>query len=123
MRVILFQSRFAPLVQSGQKTQTIRKKARCKPGDQLSLRQWSGRPYRSKQEELKDGVCTSVSTVSIGHGLDENGISINGEELNVHGQSLLAQLDGFMNAIEMMDWFRDVHGLPFEGEIIKWESP
>jgi uncharacterized protein YqfB (UPF0267 family) len=121
MRVILFQSRFAPMVQSGKKTQTIRKKARCQPGDQLSLRQWSGRPYRSKQEELKAVVCTSVSTVSIGHGSEGTGMSINGEELNFHGRHLLAQLDGFMNAIEMRDWFREVHGLPFEGEIIQWD--
>lgn len=48
-------------------------------------------------------------------------MSINGEELNFHGRHLLAQLDGFRNAIEMRDWFRDVHGLPFEGEIIKWD--
>jgi hypothetical protein len=38
MRVIMFQPRFAGLVEAGLKTQTIRKNARCKIGDTLSLR-------------------------------------------------------------------------------------
>jgi hypothetical protein len=72
-------------------------------------------------EVLKDSICMSVLPVSLGHGADNSGISIDGEELNVHARLTLARLDGFSNAFEMLDWFRNVHGLPFEGEIIQWD--
>jgi hypothetical protein len=49
----MFQDRFADKVRDGRKLHTIRKTARCKVGDTLSLRRWSGTPYRSKQELLR----------------------------------------------------------------------
>jgi uncharacterized protein YqfB (UPF0267 family) len=61
-RTIMFQPRFARLVESGAKTQTIRVKSKAKhprplpkPGDFLSLREWEGKPYRSKQRKLAGG--------------------------------------------------------------------
>jgi hypothetical protein len=52
MKVLMFQPRFAPLVEAGTKTQTIRP-VRRRPivvGDELSLRAWTGLPYRSPQQ-------------------------------------------------------------------------
>jgi hypothetical protein len=72
MRVIMFQDRFAELVRGGDKCQTIRWSARCRPGDVLSLRRWTGKPYRSKQETLREAVCTAVSPVAM-HGLPFHG--------------------------------------------------
>lgn len=59
MKVLLFQPRFANLVAAGTKRQTIRptRKIPIVRGDDLSLRQWQGLPYRSKQVELARGLC------------------------------------------------------------------
>ena len=46
MRVIMFQPRFEEPILQGIKGSTIRGKARCKEGDELSLRVWIGKPYR-----------------------------------------------------------------------------
>jgi hypothetical protein len=107
MRVFLFQDRFAELVRAGTKRQTIRARARCKPGDELSLRRWTGKPYRSKQEILRSGErCNAVLGVLI----EEDTIPDND----------FAQADGFKDWGELLDWFRKTHGLPFEGECVRW---
>lgn len=106
MRVILFQDRFAELVRAGTKRQTIREKARCKPGSQLSLRRWTGKPYRSKQEHLREAMCLCVQGVFI----DESTIP----------DDDFAKADGFKNWAELLGWFRETHGLPFKGEVVRW---
>ena len=108
MRVILFQDKFAKMVQSGAKKQTIRLTARCKPGDELSLRKWSGKPYRSKQETLLNSVCTRVQDVRIYEGPA------------TATSEMLARADGFASHAEMQTWFKNTHGLPFVGQQIEW---
>jgi len=108
MRVILFQDKFAELVRSGEKKQTIRLSARCKPGDELSLRKWTGKPYRSKQETLRNSVCTRVQEVQIYEGP------------STETSEMLARADGFSSHAEMQAWFNNTHGLPFEGQQIEW---
>lgn len=51
--VRMFKPHFALLVESGAKAQTVRPtpKRMPKPGDRISLRCWSGAPYRSKHNE------------------------------------------------------------------------
>jgi len=114
MRVILFKDRFAELVRTGEKRQTIREQARCKWGDKLSLRRWTGKPYRSKQEVLLETMCADVLDIII----TETGI-IN----HLGGQAdheAIAKRDGFRDWAEMREWFRNVHGLPFNGNVILW---
>ena len=118
MRVILFQPRFAEMVKAGTKTQTIRCKARCKVGDKLSLRMWTGKPYRSKQETLKEVVCTGVYIVSV----ELFGYQVNGGEYDSVSPDEFAQADGFKDFGEMALWFGITHGLPFSGELITWRK-
>lgn len=33
----------------------------------------------------------------------------------------LASNDGFKNYYEMAEWFSKTHGLPFTGQLIKWD--
>jgi len=115
MRVILFQDRFAELVRDGGKVQTIRKAARCKAGDVLSLRRWTGKPYRSKQESLREVVCTAVRPVMIYC----FGVIVDGER--VAGQHMAVK-DGFRDWEGMREWFERVHGLPFVGWVIEWAN-
>jgi hypothetical protein len=115
VRVILFQERFAPLVAAGSKRQTIRKTARCKVGDWVSLRRWTGKAYRSKQEVLRTDVCTAVMPVRIEWHAAYVGV------VQVPGRDLAVQ-DGFKDWAEMRAWFEAVHGLPFLGWLIEWSG-
>lgn len=121
MRVILFQPQFAELVRAGTKTQTIRKTARCTPGDTLSLRRWTGKPYRTKQETLRTVTCTAVRNVRIGEPWPD-GLVIDGVEMPTRDRASVARQDGFRCMTEMLDWFDEVHGLPFEGVLIEWSN-
>ena len=118
MRVILFQPQFAEAVSEGRKRQTIRQKARCAAGDELSLRAWTGLPYRSKQRELCCRPrCLSVSTVKICHEV----VWICGEAIvTAEALNTFAQADGFPDWPTMRNWFAKTHDLPFEGELITW---
>ncbi len=111
MRIFLFQDRFVELVRTGQKMQTIRKKAHCKPGDKLSLRRWTGQPYRSKQEILREAVCVRVEECRI---YDDE------PDTSTETGEMLARADGFDTLADMKDWFLKTHGLPFAGEKIVW---
>jgi uncharacterized protein YqfB (UPF0267 family) len=94
MKIIMFQERFAGLVESGAKTQTIRqrRKVPIQPGDVLSLRKWTGSAYRSKQWEIKKVVCRAIQPVEICHpdALKVNGVVLRGED-----RDKFAVADGF----------------------------
>lgn len=119
MVAINFMSRFADLVESGQKTQTIRKTNRLKVGDTVTL--YTGQ--RTKQcRKLGDGVVTELAWVR----LRRNTIGYFQVECWSRGLQTwpditdFAIADGFVDAQEMADWFRDTLGLPFDGWLIKW---
>lgn len=124
MPALNFQKLFVPLIISGHKRQTIRalrKDGRppAKPGDRLRL--YAG--MRSKECELVAEVevvsCLPVRIFGTGYEVthDEDEIEY------WHGLSLysFARLDGFLNWVEMRDWFERTHGLPFEGWLVRWE--
>jgi uncharacterized protein YqfB (UPF0267 family) len=119
MPLIHFQKRFADAVAIGTKRQTIRKTRRrpIKPGDALILGTWEGSPYRSKVRRLLKTECVSVDRVTISIC---GRVTVNGRDLGWRGRALLAIADGFSCCREMIEWFEDVHSLPFEGVIIRW---
>ena len=118
MIVKLFKPQFSPLVESGLKLQTVRPtpKRMPKPGDRISLREWTGAPYRSKQRVLREAKIVSIQPIRM-----DLWISINGEVLTVRRAEAFARADGFASLYEMTCWFEDTHGLPFEGVVIKWD--
>ena len=61
------QTGFADAFLSGRKIHTIRenKEGYYKDGDIVSVRQWSGKPYASKQDTLKDGVRIGVVPIQL----------------------------------------------------------
>lgn len=129
--VRLFQPRFAEAVRAGTKRQTIRPVPGRLPmvGDTISLRMWTGKPYRSKQALLRTEVIQSVKICCItregiarqapdGCLLQIAGVRIiceNGSEAD-----RFARDDGFKDFEEMRSWFERQHGLPFDGLIISW---
>jgi len=131
--VRMFKPRFAKLVKAGKKLQTIRpipkRIPRC--GDTLSLRMWTGKPYRSKQRVLLETKLDRIEVIRI----DENGIIKppgEGSILAVMGEKLCvlegvnadryARADGFKDWNEMRDWFNTEHGLPFDGVALYWQN-
>jgi len=117
--VRMFKPQFAPMVESGQKCQTIRPtpKRMPKPGDTISLRTWTGKPYRSKQRVLRESAITEVEPVSI----SSTGIKISGQPLLGCVLWDFARADGFNTPQDMIDWFNFTHGLPFSGIVIYWK--
>lgn len=120
MKVIMFQERFAPLVESGAKCQTIRPMRRnpVRVGDAVSLRAWTGRAYRSKQRVLREVIVLKVERVSV----LVSGIWTGPEEdrrLTTLPHQF-AKADGFADWPEMREWFARTHGLPFHGVLIQW---
>ena len=113
--VRLFKPQFAGLVESGAKLQTVRPtpKRIPKPGDLISLRCWTGKPYRSKQRVLREATITYVGFVRIERrAFWRNGVFGCGHEF--------ALADGFKDYPSLSEWFEAEHGLPFEGIVICW---
>ena len=120
MKVFMFQPRFAPLVASFAKRQTIRP-PRVRPpaiNEMLSLRAWTGRPYHSKQRILLDPVrCTRVWPITI----SSFGLSMDAATLScLSTLNQFARADGFADWQDMIAWFNSEHGLPFHGILIQW---
>jgi len=124
MRVIMFQPQFHQAIRDGVKTATIRKAARCQVGDELSLRAWSGKPYRSKHQILGTATCQKVRKIWLSPAHLDYGGTL-GEwipEKKMDGLYDFARREGFRSFGELIEWFDRVHGLPFEGEQITWDS-
>jgi len=126
MKYITFKPEFAGLVERGEKLQTIRP-TRARPfivGEDVSLRQWSGKAYRSKQITLRTGKIKNVRQVVISRHPSngqprfwlQNVGFLNSVEINV-----MARLDGFCCIHAFMNFFETVHELPFRGQLIQWK--
>ena len=125
-----FQKQFAPAVKAGIKRQTIRANGKRKPfkkGDTLYL--FTGMRTRSCErlgtEKCKsavpfkiiqyDTVIATMYKIIIGEGF--NAVQYN------HCSKEIAQLakdDGFRSVIDFIYFFKNTHGLPFHGQLIKW---
>ena len=120
--VRMFKPQFAPLVEAGTKRQTVRPTPKRMPfvGQHLSLRTWTGRPYRSKQRVLATARVMDVQPIRI---TDETlGIRIT-PPVGMHywpDPDTFARADGFKDWPELREWFRTTHGLPFTGILIEW---
>ena len=120
--VVMFQERFSGLVEAELKLQTVRPRRRDEPvhvGDRLSLRAWSGKPYRSKQRIIRETVCSAVTPIWLNvHGA----LWLNDGPESQDSAQAFARADGFSSFPEMFWWFANTHGLPFSGVVIRWEK-
>ncbi len=121
MVAINFKKEFVGAILAGDKAQTIRQKARCKPGDKLQLYTGQRTKYCKK---ISDAICTHVHTIEI----DELLIKLEGIPLDIACMTQFAQADGFtahdnprINTLDFLNFFRDNYGLPFKGYVIKWK--
>ena len=115
----MFREQWIEPILHGQKVQTVRppRKIPIVVGDALSLRIRTGLPYASKQKTLIDTHCTSVRDVEI----DPGGIVVDGKRLRAEAEERFAARDGFRDVLQMLAFFKNMHGLPFKGVAISWD--
>jgi hypothetical protein len=104
-----------------EKLHTIRRSARMKKGTKLSLRVWTGLPYRSPQRMFVETECTGVQKIHIWQ--DSFGgryvvVDDRDEILSDGMVERLALNDGFENVDQFFSWF----GFEFTGYIIHWHD-
>lgn len=123
-RVFMFRPEFAPLVEGGSKSTTIRPKSKrvIRPGDIADCRAWTGLPYRSKQRKLREAVLATVLPISIYVDHDHAIIILDGRPLYADEALGLALGDGFKDVPTFIAFFERTHGLPFVGELFRWKA-
>jgi hypothetical protein len=128
MPALNFKAKFAEAVEYGYKRQTIRAprkdgRPHCRVGETLKL--YTGMRTKSCRL-LRTATVTRTAKVRI----EDTKMFIDGNRLPtmIHERNCettdnkFAQADGFEDGfIQMAEWFRGVHGLPFEGTVIYWE--
>ena len=121
MAILNYQKRFAPLVEKGKKRQTIRAKRKYPIRAGETLYHYTGLKTKSARL-LKKSICIYVADITIDLDIDNRvEIVINGNmPLSYKEKETLAKKDGFSNVNEMFNFFRDIYGLPFHGQIIRW---
>lgn len=119
MNVMMFQHRFETLIAKGVKNCTIRSprkdgRPRAREGETLSLRVWTGLPYRSKQREFAQRPVKFTFPVRVSkNGFDRLDIP------NAHlSRRLMVKALGFSGWREARDWYKATHGLPFDGVLV-----
>ena len=110
-----FHRAFAPAVESGLKTQTIRAKRKTRPRVGQTAHCFTGM-RTAHCRRLGSWPIVGVTDVR----LNEAGILLNGAALKSEDLDAFAILDGFVNWPEMFAWFDTTHGLPFHGDLISW---
>ena len=122
--VRMFAAQFATMVESGTKIQTVRPTPKRMPkvGDKISLRCWTGKPYRSKQRVLQSADISRVAQFRLLELSKKMCVSIDECPLSDWDAEEFARADGFASLTEMAQWFRSANGLPFEGIVIYWSN-
>lgn len=114
-----YQERFAPLVESGEKTHTIRPTDKgARPG--MTAYHYTGQ--RTKLcRKLGEGIITCVMPIKIGRSVFGGWYAISQMDY-IGGDDFdeFAKADGFTSGDDMAVWFSERYGLPFQGFLHQW---
>lgn len=122
MPALSFTKELAPLVESGEKRQTIRatRKTPIREGDRLYL--YTGMRTKSCRK-LREEVCREVLQITI----KDWGVMLDGKILGPRQLESFAKADGFRSEPgrgtawhNLLKFFNRFHSLPFEGVLIRW---
>jgi hypothetical protein len=136
--VIMFQPRFAPLIEAGTKLQTIRpwRQRMIDVGDVVDLRTWTGLPYRSKQRRLRQALVFEKQPIAIKaeiiRGVSHYSITLGHDPmlpLSSERLQAFAAADGFTTPDEFFAFFVHHYTRPtrfgtmlhFHGQLIRWQ--
>lgn len=110
-----FELRFAADVESGKKRQTIRARRKQRPRIGQTAYCFTG--MRTRQCRcLGAWPIYSVQDVRI----DDYGVLLQGGAVRHRDLNKFARKDGFKSWPLMREWFRQTHGFPFHGDLIRW---
>lgn len=113
-----FKAEFVPSIQAREKKQTIRARGKKRPpiaGEPLQL--YTGMRRKDCKKIIEpDPLCDAVEAISI----HRDGVKVGDRWLTKKECEELAIADGFVSFSEFIDFFKSVHGLPFEGNVIRW---
>lgn len=111
-----FQQRFAPLVASRVKLQTIRQTIRAKKGDRIQL--YTGMRTKSCKKLVEpDPVCVLVDYV----GIRPDYLTLGNTKLHAGNADDFAMRDGFEGYDDMIEWFFETYGSRFfTGHVHVW---
>lgn len=119
MTSIGFKKEFAPAVEARTKRQSIRPNSRFKVGQKLQL-YFGMRTSHCRKLAADDPTVQSVDPVVIDRGF----ISVGGRPLDGIDRDRMARADGFPDWDAFEAFFRDSEqGLPFYGQLVKWDWP
>ena len=117
MPALSFKKQFAEAVELGIKRQTIRAARKdCRnprPGQTLYLYTGMRTKYCRK---LGEAICISSEQIYIDEQFD---ISLTRELAETEENNIIV-MDGFTERHKFFEFFQKVHGLPFNGFLIKW---
>jgi hypothetical protein len=117
MPALNFKKQFAEMVESGRKRQTIRSLRKDGRNPRVGQTLYLYMGMRTKYcKKLGEAVCKSVKQMTI----ETNEAIVGVDFLDITQQEKLAKADGFNSFVDMIDFFRKTHGLPFYGLLIKW---
>lgn len=123
-----FQPRFAPLIETGAKRQTVRgpRRRHARPGEPLQLYVGLRTPAPRKLV-TPDPPCLSVTPLVLDVQPEPHGLAIRGwlDGAPIADMEAFARADGFVDAADMTAWFRSVRGakrLP-DLVLIRWDWP
>lgn len=114
-----FKPQYVDAIESNIKCSTIRQKLRAKVGDSLQL--YVGQRTKNCRK-IKDTTCIGTAKIQINEQqlyilTEVKGICIP----NPIDIPFFAQ-EGFKNAEDMRQFFREQYGLPFTGYLVTWEN-
>ena len=123
MTVFLFLPRFVDPIRAGTKLQTIRRTARVVSGQVMALRMWTGKPYRSPQENIVPPVVfANVHTIWIAVDWFDNRIDVAIDGEPVEDVPAFVRADGFRCVSDMVGYYRDHKVDAFHGSLIRWKE-
>lgn len=125
MPLLSYQGRFADLVESGEKLQTIRAFRKDgqdpKVGDRLY--HWTG-PYDHRRRRIGISICSNIQRITF-HSDGE--LTAYGDFHEFYGpwpscELKFARADGFESWNDLWAYFEKAEGLPFRGLLIRWDG-
>lgn len=122
MHVFMFRPRFIEPIKAGTKTQTIRPQGNRRlvlPGDELSLRHWQDKPYRSPHVQIATAVARPSEVIEV----SVRGVThaTSRQLKRVKDLDAFAVADGFIDWDEMRAYWQEMHGRQrFLGVLYPW---
>ena len=113
-----FQAQFVPAVESGRKRTTIRAVRKYPPRVGQTAYLFSGL-RTALVRKLGEAPISKVDDISIS---EHGAVRLNGDLLTPRTLNKIAAADGFGSRYQLIDYFRNTHGLPFEGHLIEWSA-